>query len=138
MLFLYGIMIALVLVILGEKLQLIEIVQLALVGFIAISLLIFLFSYVGYRSKTKKTDLDFKPEVEINPTIKPVLKVKLPEQEPRISDQPVPKTEVIESNKVESKKDKFEVFKPSPEKSKIHNPKIIISDITKETGKKIN
>lgn len=128
--------------ILGEILQLIEIVQLALVGFIAISVLIFLFSYIGYRSKTKKIDHDFKRQIEIKPVIRPTVKTKLPdlkqESEQKIIEKTVSKTEITKSNKVEPKKDKFEVFKPSPEKSKIHNPKIIISDITKETGKKIN
>jgi len=47
------------------------------------------------------------------------------------------KTEIVESNKEKTNKTKFEIFKPSTDKTKVHNPKIIISDITKETGKKL-
>ena len=119
--------------------QLIEIVQLALVGFIVISLLIFLFSYAGYRAKSKKNDLEVKPKLENKLSIDPTINVKLTEPiiEKKIIDKPVLKTEIVKSNKEKTNKTKFEIFKPSTDKTKVHNPKIIISDITKETGKKL-
>ena len=43
--------------------QLIEIVQIALLIFIALSVIIFLFSYLSYKSKLKITDLS-KPKTE--------------------------------------------------------------------------
>ena len=116
--------------------QLIDIVLLVLVGFIALSLIIFLFSYIGYRTRTKKINDGFKQEINDLPII-PDLEEKSPIQfEPENVKDPVMKDEPIKPNNVKNTKSKFEVFKPKKDNERAHNPKTIISSFPKEQGKK--
>ena len=107
-------------------------------GFIAISLSIFLFSYVGYRSRNKKTSLRERPtgrkndkssniETEID---------KANRKETENLKRAIP--EIVEKKRgpIKTKKSKFEVFRPQKTGSKSHHPKILSSDISTETKKK--
>lgn len=93
--------------------QLIEIIQLTLLIFIAISLVIFLFSYLGYRTKSnieevKKTKESDKKEI-ISETKKPDLQ----------KENVLPKS----NNKLSKQDTKFRVFKPSSNDNSISLPK---------------
>jgi len=121
-------------------LQLIEIVQLVLVGFISISLIIFFISYIGYRRRVKQNYSNTKPPVK--PQIQKVTKQTL-EQEKNpaktilsAEQNPVSKSEVINSIQTKNKQSKFEVFRPSREKE--HYPKILIVKSPEDKGSKIN
>ena len=116
--------------------QLIEIVQLVLVGFIALSIIIFLFSYIGYRTRTKKINSDIKQEIKDFPKI-PDLKEKISiTPEPKNVRPAAPKDELIKSNQVKNTKSKFEVFKPKKVNPPLHNPKTIISRFPKKPDNK--
>jgi hypothetical protein len=105
-------------------LQLIEIIQLVLIGFIVISLIIFGFSYFGYRRRTKSIPVK-KPkqmEILIKPEIDPA-KVDTPIQTPDLettSEDLGKKTGILKKNKK-----KFEVFKPSTDDSPVLQSKAI-------------
>lgn len=116
--------------------QLIEIVQLVLVGFIALSLIIFLFSYIGYRTRSKKINDGFKPEI-LNNSFTPDLEERKPIQ-PELKNikEPIIKDELLKSNQIKNSKSKFEVFKPKKDNPRIHNPKTIISSFQKKSGNK--
>lgn len=93
--------------------QLIEIIQLALLIFIAISLVIFLFSYLGYRTKSnieegKKTKEPDKKEIKYE-TKKPDLQ----------NEQSIPKS----NNEISKQNVKFRVFNPSSGDKSINRPK---------------
>ena len=116
--------------------QLIEIVQLVLVGFIALSLIIFLFSYIGYRTRSKKIS-DHSTQPVIDNSMISDLNEKKPNQ-PKIEDGKNSKTKngSLESEKEKKKQSRFEVFKPVKDKLITHTPKTIISNFSKESGKK--
>ena len=92
--------------------QLIEIIQFALIFFVAISVIIFLFSYLGYRKKSQENNLqksipvDKKVEIE-----KPIVAEKL---------NPLPEPEKPKEKKIVSPK--FKVFTPETD-SKIESEK---------------
>ena len=116
--------------------QLIDIVLLVLVGFIALSLIIFLFSYIGYRTRTKKINSDFKQEIKDYPII-PDLEEKISiTPEPENVRPPALKDELIKSIPVKKTKNKFEVFKPKKENPPLHNPKTIISSFPQKSDNK--
>lgn len=94
--------------------QLIEIIQLVLIGFILISLVIFIFSYFGYRRRNRITsDVKQKSKGTIQKTeLEPLLK-SLPAQNSNTintTNEFKKKTGVLKKNK-----NKFEVFKPANE-----------------------
>jgi hypothetical protein len=107
------------------------------VGFILISLLIFLISYLGYIARIKKTNTNLKGALYHTKTEKILInqnKIATPQENPQ--KPPVSKSEIIDSVIQKSKKSKFQVFNPKTEKPKIHSPKIIKSNISDEVGKK--
>ncbi|HMN23819.1 MAG TPA: hypothetical protein PL018_13470 [Ignavibacteriaceae bacterium] len=106
--------------------QLIEIIQLALILFIALSIVIFLFSYVGYRRKSKTED--FK-STKVNDKKVEIVPPKVVEELP-VKPEPVKEIESIK------KSQRFEVFIPDVEtdvksdpqknlKKKSHHPKTL-------------
>ena len=113
--------------------SLVEIIQLVLVGFIAISLSIFLFSYVGYRSKNK--DSTSKMRLDVNNVLKSsnIEEDAIELQEKNKTNLPASKAPITKKSKI---KNKFEVFRLSKDNLKKHFPKIIKSDISTETNKK--
>lgn len=117
--------------------QLIDIVQIALVGFILISLLIFLISYLGYIARIKKKKTDLRGDLVPKKTINSIDQAKIAIPQEGTQKPPVSKSEIIDSVIQKSKKSKFQVFNPNTEKPKIHSPKIIKSNISDEVGKKI-
>lgn len=127
-------------VILGEKLQLIEIVQLVLVGFISISAFIFLFAYLGYRRKkinsTKQPKINSSNQI----TVPEIPITQIPKTENKNSTlkscPPITKKEVIKNFEAKNSKSRFEVFKPKKEKE--HLPKVLKIKIPKEDQSNIN
>ena len=106
--------------------QLIEIIQLALILFIALSIVIFLFSYLGYRRKSKTEDFT---KAEVNDKKVKIAPPKVVEELPG-KPEPVKETESIKKNQ------RFEVFVPDVEtdvksdpqknlKKKSHHPKTL-------------
>ncbi|MBK7630578.1 MAG: hypothetical protein IPJ23_07745 [Ignavibacteriales bacterium] len=81
--------------------QLIEIVQIALLLFIVASAIIFLFSYLGYRTKSKANDL---PKVSTN-LKNEIIQPKIVEKQNPILEQDKPKDQI-------KKNPRFEVFIP--------------------------
>lgn len=113
--------------------QLIEIVQVVLLIFIVLSAIIFFFSYMGYRNKSK-TKVLFKPAMQEKKEV--VVKPNLTE---KVSENP----EIVKQNEPKKLQDsikqnpRFEVFNPTPEensklgsrksnKKKSHTPKTLI------------
>ena len=107
--------------------QLIEIIQLALLIFIAISLVIFLFSYLGYRTKSnfEETKKTMNPDAKVNVSI-----TKIPDLQ---KENVLPKSK----NELPKHDAKFRVFNPpSDDKSisqqklqknkKVHSPRTLI------------
>jgi hypothetical protein len=105
-------------------LQLIEIVQIALLLFIALSAIIFLFSYLGYRTKSKTNVLSKTSTVNIKPEIKQskVVDSGNPQQKNDTPKNPI------------NKNPRFEVFTPDKDekieseksfKKKSHYPKTL-------------
>jgi len=94
--------------------QLIEIIQLALLIFIAISLVIFLFSYLGYRTKSNveeaKKTMEPNKKVIVSETKKPDLQKE--------NELPKSKNEMIKQDA------KFKVFNPTSDYKSISQPKI--------------
>jgi hypothetical protein len=92
--------------------QLIEIIQLALLIFIAISLIVFLFSYLGYRSKSNIEDGKKTKESDTKKLV----------SEPKKQDFPIENV-LSKSNDELTKQDvKFTVFNPTlNNKSKSHS-----------------
>lgn len=98
-----------------------------LIIFIAVSVIIFVFSYLGYKSKTKIKDFP-KPKSEIN---------KTPHHDPQVVKDSYQNPEPEEPNKEIKQNQLFEVFAPStyekdtlnseqsPSK-KSHSPKTLI------------
>ena len=72
-------------------------------------------------------DNSFIPELKEKKTIQPSTK------NDRNSET---KKEPVESENVKKKQSKFEVFKPGKAKLRTHTPRTIISNISKESGKK--
>jgi FtsZ-interacting cell division protein ZipA len=108
-------------------LQLIEIVQLALIIFIVLSVIIFFFSYLGYRTKSNIKDFP-KPKIEER-------KEKI--QELIVSNDFVESREKVEPNKSVKQNPRFEVFNPDSDdkarseskkslEKKSHSPKTLI------------
>ena len=106
--------------------QLIEIIQLALILFIALSIVIFLFSYLGYIRKSKTEDFT---RAEVNDKKVEIIPPKVIE-ELQVKPEPVKETESIK------KSQRFEVFVPDVEtnvksdpqknlKKKSHHPKTL-------------
>ena len=109
-----------------EKLQLIDIIKLALILFIALSIVIFLFSYFGYRKKSKtenfiRAGVNDK-KVDITP--------------PKIVEELPSKPELIKEKESIKKNQRFEVYIPNLEtevksesqknlKKKSHHPKTL-------------
>jgi hypothetical protein len=96
--------------------QLIEIIQLALLIFIAISLVIFLFSYLGYRTKSNIEDGKKTKEPDKNVIV----------SEPEKTDSPKDIVSPKSYNQLTNKIIKFKVFKPSSNDkfiSNLRNPK---------------
>lgn len=102
--------------------QLIEIVQLALLIIIALGVMIFLFSYLGYRTNSRSKDLP-KTSIEerkedINASI--------------VSDNLVKDSKTVPQNKAVKQNPRFEIFNPSSyhkagsESEKSHSPKTLI------------
>ena len=107
--------------------QLIEIIQLTLLIFIALGVIIFLFSYLGYRTKSKINNPP-KPKIE----------------ERKLEDPPsndvvdlVKKLESVKQQESVKQNPRFEVFTPASnddpinkkeklDKSKLHNPRTLI------------
>lgn len=116
--------------------QLIEIVQLVLVGFIALSLIIFLFSYIGYRTRSKIINDGFEQKIINNSKIPHIEEEKIKQSEPENVNDPVMKAEPLKANKVKKDNSKFEVFKPKKENPPIHHPKTIISSFPKKPDNK--
>ncbi|MEO8233763.1 MAG: hypothetical protein ABI638_15900 [Ignavibacteriota bacterium] len=85
--------------------QLIEIIQLALVLFIVLSIVIFLFSYLGYRQKSKTEDFT---KTEVNDKKTDIVPPKVVEELP-IKPEPIKEKESIKKNQ------RFEVFVPDIE-----------------------
>ena len=109
-----------------EKLQLIEIIQLALILFIALSIVIFLFSYLGYRQKSKT---EYFTKTGANDKKADIVPQEVIEELPS-TPEPIKETESIKKNQ------RFEVFvpdvktedKPEPQKNlkkKSHHPKTL-------------
>ncbi|HEX9250672.1 MAG TPA: hypothetical protein VF870_00445 [Ignavibacteriaceae bacterium] len=107
--------------------QLIEIIQLALLIFIALGAVILFFSYIGYRSKSKVKDSSLSKEVEIIEDF-PVTKVV---------EDPDKSTEKVITRKSIKQNPKFEIFKPADDdqtnldmkksnQHKLHSPKTLI------------
>ena len=93
--------------------QLIEIIQLALLIFIAISLVIFLFSYLGYRTKSNIEEGKKTKEADIKEIVS---KTKKPDLQKG--------NELLKSKNKLSKQDmKFKVFNPSSDDKSISQPK---------------
>lgn len=92
--------------------QLIEIIQLVLIGFVFISLVVFSISYLGYRRK-EKSDPNSKKDQPAR-----IIKSEIKRPEVTKSVQ-IPKNDVIKEDIVKTTglqkkyKKKFEVFKPS-------------------------
>jgi hypothetical protein len=112
----------------GERiLQLIEIIQLALLFFIALSAIIFFFSYLGYRTKSKLKELP-KPNYESK---------KIETQKTGVIQDSV-KNPVQEKPEESVKQNpRFEVYTPSSDinvnqksqkslKKKSHSPKTLV------------
>jgi uncharacterized membrane protein len=108
-------------------LQLIEIVQLALLIFIALGAVILLFSYLGYRSKSKVKDSSLSKADEILKDL-PVTKV--------VEDLEK-NTEKVMTRKSIKQNPKFEIFRPTSDdqtnldikksnQPKLHSPKTLI------------
>jgi len=108
-------------------LQLIEIIQLALLFFIVLSAIIFLFSYLGYRTKSKLKKLP-KPkyeskEIETQKTEVIQSSVKSPEPEkPKESLDQNPRFEVYTPNSDTNVNQKSQKLL----KKKSHSPKTLI------------
>lgn len=113
--------------------QLIEIVQLVLVGFIIVSLLFFAAAYLGYRKKNTKfssnKSISTKPLINTKNGIElPLLNTKKNES-PIIKDKepdksvPPKKTENSKPEKIKINGNRFEVFNPS--KENLHYPKTL-------------
>lgn len=104
--------------------QLIEIIQLVLIGFIVISLIIFSFSYLGYKRRTKlipdqksnKMERRVKPEADL---VKDEAPIQKPDLETTNQDLGK-KTDILNKNKK-----KFEIFKPSTVDPSFPNSKVI-------------
>lgn len=116
--------------------QLIELVQLVLVGFIVTSLVIFFISYLGFLKKSKKNENFIKAEkknkISVNEKVQPITtnqKEKIKNSEKEI---PVTKKEIIKSIENKSKQSRFEVFKPTKEKE--HYPKTLSVKISKDNN----
>jgi type IV secretory pathway VirB10-like protein len=108
-------------------LQLIEIIQLALLIFIALGIMVFLSSYLGYRTKSRVKE-DPKPPSEI---------LKSESKESRVIDEVVEKPTNVKTQEIIKSNPRFEVFTPSSEekviieseepiKKKSHFPKTLI------------
>lgn len=106
--------------------QLIEIIQIALLIFIALSAIIFLFSYIGYRSKSKIKDFP-RPKIEVKKT----------QQQSRVVTDLNKNPEIEEPKEKVKQNQLFEVFAPSSDKTisldekksiakKSHSPKTLI------------
>lgn len=107
--------------------QLIEIIQIVLLIFIALSAIIFMFSYLGYKSKSKIKDFQ-KVKSGIN---------KEPHQESQAVKDSIKNPEPEVLNKKIKQNQLFEVFTPSPENvtkngsekshsKKSHSPKTLV------------
>ena len=106
--------------------QLIDIIKLALILFIALSIIIFLFSYFGYRKKSKTEDLT---RTEVNDK-------KVDITPPKIVEELPSKPELIKEKESIKKNQRFEVYIPNLEtevksesqknlKKKSHHPKTL-------------
>lgn len=104
--------------------QLIEIIQLVLIGFVLISLVVFSISYLGYRRK-EKSNPHFKkkqPARIIN------AEIKKPEviEPAQVPNDDIIKDDIIKKTGLQKKdRKKFEVFKPSPTDPSLLNSKAI-------------
>lgn len=122
-----GIIIANNFAILGEKLQLVDIIQLVLVGFVGISAIIFLFSYLGFRRREKQ----FNPKIQIIAKAKSekIEKVKVQADKTEkipvvtVEEEEIEKKQIVQPEVEKNKQVRFEVFKPNKEKE--HFPKIL-------------
>ena len=105
-------------------------------GFISISIAIFLFSYLGYKTRSKKLGEKHNPEIKMDQILTD-LEDNRDTQQVQKNVQFSPKTEKnTQPRDSKINKSKFEVFRPTKDKSKQHYPKIIKSDISSETRKK--
>lgn len=107
--------------------QLIEIIQLALLIFIALGIMVFLSSYLGYRTKSRVKE-NPKPPSEI---------LKSESKESRVIDELVEKPANVKTQEIIKSNPRFEVFTPNSEekvvieseksiKKKSHFPKTLI------------
>lgn len=113
--------------------QLIEIVQIVLLIFIAVSAIIFFFSYLGYKSKSKILELPKTPTKRKTEAVNETNVVKkLPENTKKVEQYKLVKPQ--EKTKLTPR---FEVFTPTPDensklgsgksnKKKSHTPKTLI------------
>jgi hypothetical protein len=108
-------------------LQLIEIVQLALLIFIALSATVIIISYMGYRTKSNVKEFY---KTKIDDSKKVIL-------ETPVSEEFIENPETHTSKKSEKQKPRFEIFNPSSDdklklisensvKKKSHSPKTLI------------
>lgn len=104
--------------------QLIEIVQIALLLFIAASAIIFLFSYLGYRRKSKITHVP--NEITHSEKVIPV--------KPKVIEKSKPQPLPIKQAEMMKKNPRFEVFTPDNDdqtgsdksrNKKLHYPKTL-------------
>jgi len=112
---------------LERKLQLIEIIQLALLLFIALGVIIFLFSYLGYRTKSKIKEFP-KANSEVD---------KEDVQELNVVEDLLKNNEKVKPQESIKQNPRFEVFNPASEdktkteskrqnQNKSHSPKTLI------------
>lgn len=104
--------------------QLIDIIKLFLIGFVVVSLIIFGFSYIGYKRQTKLVSKKKLNKMERGIKIEnAAIKEELPIKNSDLRTSPeklIKKTSNINKNKK-----KFEVFKPSPADSSVSDTKAI-------------
>jgi len=106
-------------------LQLVEIIQLVLVGFVGISSIIFLFSYLGFRKRSKQlsanADLTLKQRHQKQKNVSSPKILKTPDAKILETQQKIKSPEQTSNQTVKS--NRFQVFKPNTDKE--HFPKIL-------------
>lgn len=118
--------------------QLIEIVQLVLVGFVLISSLIFGASYLGYRKRAglsgttkKKSEKIRSAKIVVKPEpVKKVSKTVTPKVDKKIIVKKDTNTQELNVPKSKLKTNRFEVFNPAKEKE--HFPKTLTIKLNKK------
>ena len=95
-----------------------------------------MFSYIGYRTRSKKINDGFSQEMMDNSIISELEERKPIQPETQKVKVPVITDELLKPSHVKNNKSKFEVFKPKEDNSRTHNPKTIISSFPKESRKK--